>query len=154
MHDAGADKKLTAPVDFVSNAVSSSRHHRTARHFANEDAALVPGQLVDVTVQLDDIPGAIVVPRVAVINGPNGTYVYRVNEGVVEMVPVSVQFDNGTDMAVKGESQGRRQCGHRWRPARGARQQGRDPAPGEPAGRRQKRAQGARVARARGGKAS
>ena len=40
--------------------------------------ALVPGQLVDVVVELADIPGAIVVPREAVNNGPDGTFVYAV----------------------------------------------------------------------------
>jgi multidrug efflux system membrane fusion protein len=43
------------------------------------------------------------VPRIAVINGPNGTFVYRVNHGAAEQVPVSVQFDDGTDMAIKGD---------------------------------------------------
>ena len=103
MHGAGADKKLTAPVDFVSNAMSNAGTIELRSDFANEDEALVPGELVDVIVQLDDIRGAIVVPRIAVINGPNGTFVYRVNQGVAERVPVSVQFDDGTDMAVKGD---------------------------------------------------
>ena len=63
----------------------------------------MPGQLVNVTVSLDDIPGAIVVPRIAVINGPEGNYVYRVSaRGVVAQVPVTVLFDNGTDMAIQG----------------------------------------------------
>ena len=64
----------------------------------------MPGQLVDVTVALDDIPGAIVVPRVAVNHGPDGQYVYGVTpEHVVEQHPVKVLFDDGTDMAVKGD---------------------------------------------------
>jgi multidrug efflux system membrane fusion protein len=102
-HGAGADKKLTAPVDFVSNVMSNAGTIELRSDFANEDEALVPGELVDVTVQLDDIRGAIVVPRVAVINGPNGTFVYRVNQGAVEQVPVQVAFDDGTDMAIKGD---------------------------------------------------
>jgi multidrug efflux system membrane fusion protein len=96
-------RTLTAPVDFVSNTVTSTGTIELRSDFANQDAALVPGQLVDVTVELDDIPNAIVVPRVAVINGPNGTYVYRVSKGEVEQVPVSVQFDDGANMAVKGD---------------------------------------------------
>ena len=103
LHGAGGNKTLTAPVDFVSNAVSNAGTIELRADFANEDEALVPGQLVDVIVQLDDIRGAIVVPRIAVINGPNGTFVYRVNHGAVEQVPVSVQFDDGTDMAIKGD---------------------------------------------------
>lgn len=103
LHGAEGVEKLTAPVDFVSNVMSSAGTIELRSDFANDDEALVPGELVDVTVRLDDIRGAIVVPRVAVINGPNGAFVYRVNQGVAEQVPVSVQFDDGTDMAIKGD---------------------------------------------------
>ena len=103
MHGAGADKTLTAPVDFVSNTMSTAGTIELRSDFANEDEALVPGELVDVTVQLDDIRGAIVVPRVAVISGANGSFVYRVNQGVAEQVPVQIAFDDGTDMAIKGD---------------------------------------------------
>lgn len=97
------DKTITAPVDFVSNAVSSAGTIELRATFPNLDGLLVPGQLVDVTAALDDIPGAIVVPRIAVINGPDGQFVYRVTPKMtLAMVPVTVQFDNGTDVAVKG----------------------------------------------------
>jgi multidrug efflux system membrane fusion protein len=103
LHATDGAKKLTAPVDFVSNTMSTAGTIELRSDFTNEDEALVPGELVDVTVQLDDIRGAIVVPRVAVISGANGTFVYRVNQGVAEQVPVSVQFDDGTDMAIKSD---------------------------------------------------
>ena len=103
LHATDGAKKLTAPVNFVSNVMSNAGTIELRSDFANEDEALVPGELVDVTVQLDDIRGAIVVPRVAVINGPGGTFVYRVNHGAVEQVPVQVAFDDGTDMAIKGD---------------------------------------------------
>ena len=105
LHGAGADKTLTAPVDFVSNVMSNAGTIELRSDFANEDEALVPGELVDVTVQLDAIHNAIVVPRVAVINSGNGTFVYRVNQGVAERVPVQVAFDDGTDMAIRGDIQ-------------------------------------------------
>ena len=98
---------LSAPVDFISNAVGTSGTIELRATFANADRVLVPGQLVDVTVSLDDIPNAVVVPRIAVINGPDGSYVYRVSDkSVVERVPVTVQFDDGTNMAVEGELKG------------------------------------------------
>ena len=106
LHNEGG-KNITAPVNFVSNAVSNAGTIELRASFPNADRALVPGQLVDVTVSLDDIPNAIVVPRVAVINGPNGNYVYRVNaKNTVEQVPVTVQFDDGTSMAVEGDLKG------------------------------------------------
>jgi multidrug efflux system membrane fusion protein len=105
LHNAAAGgRTLTAPVNFVSNAVTNTGTIEMRATFPNEDAALVPGQLVDVTVQLDNIPKAVVVPRVAVINGPSDAkFVYRINESVVEKVPVTIAFDDGTDMAVTGD---------------------------------------------------
>jgi multidrug efflux system membrane fusion protein len=104
LHDQ-TGKTITAPVDFVSNAVNSAGTIELRATFPNLDGALVPGQLVDVTAALDDIPGAIVLSRVDVINGPNGNnYVYRVGpQNTVARVPVTVQFDNGTFMAVAGD---------------------------------------------------
>ena len=50
LHDAGGDD-IQAPVDFVSNAVNGATGTIELRAtFANADMALVPGQLVDVTV--------------------------------------------------------------------------------------------------------
>jgi multidrug efflux system membrane fusion protein len=96
-------KTITAPVDFVSNAVSTAGTIELRATFPNLDGLLVPGQLVDVTAALDNIPGAIVVPRIAIINGPDGTFVYRITPKMtVAQVPVTVQFDNGTDDAVLG----------------------------------------------------
>ncbi len=103
LHDQ-AGKTITAPVDFVSNAVSSAGTIELRATFPNLDGVLVPGQLVDVTAALDDIPGAIVVPRVAVINGPDGNYVYQITPKMtVAKVPVTVQFDDGTNMAIQGD---------------------------------------------------
>jgi multidrug efflux system membrane fusion protein len=101
LHDAGGET-LTAPVNFISNAVSNSAGTIELRAtFANEDGALVPGQLVDVTVALANIKDATVVPRVAVNIGPDSQYVYVVTpENVVEQHTVKVLFDDGTHMAV------------------------------------------------------
>ena len=53
LHDVGG-QDVTAPVDFISNAVSNSAGTIELRAtFANKDGALVPGQLGDVVVQLE-----------------------------------------------------------------------------------------------------
>lgn len=96
-------KLLTAPVDFTSNAVSNQSGTIELRAtFPNTDLALVPGQLVNVTVQLGDIPDALVVPRDAVNDSPNGSFVFAVRGGKAVLVPVSVQTDDGTNAAVAG----------------------------------------------------
>jgi multidrug efflux system membrane fusion protein len=104
LHDAGGDT-VTAPVNFVSNAVSNSAGTIELRAtFPNEDGALVPGQLVDVTVALANIKNATIVPHVAVNIGPDSQYVYVVTpEHVVEQHIVKVLFDDGTDMAIESD---------------------------------------------------
>jgi RND family efflux transporter MFP subunit len=104
LHEAGGET-LTAPVNFISNAVSNSAGTIELRAtFPNEDGALVPGQLVDVTVALANIKDAMVVPRVAVNIGPDSQYVYVVTpENVVEQHSVKVLFDDGTNMAVASD---------------------------------------------------
>jgi multidrug efflux system membrane fusion protein len=94
---------LQAPVDFVSDAVSNQTGTIELRAtFPNADLSLVPGQLVNVTVQLNDIPDALVMPRDAVNNGPNGTYVFAVRKGQAVEVPVTTLSDDGANAAVKG----------------------------------------------------
>ena len=99
----GTGAPLQAPVDFISDAVSNQTGTIELRvTFPNDDLSLVPGQLVNITAQLDDIPGALVVPRDAVNNGPNGTFVFAVKDGRANEVPVGVLADDGTSAAVSG----------------------------------------------------
>ncbi len=96
-------RRSAAPVDFTSNAVSNQSGTIELRAtFPNADLSLVPGQLVNVTVQLNDIPGALVVPRDAVNDSPNGSFVFVVKDGKADQVPVSVLTDDGTNAAVSG----------------------------------------------------
>ncbi len=96
---------ISAPVDFISNAVSNSAGTIELRAtLPNTNMALVPGQLVDVTIQLADIKNATVVPRAAVNNGPQSQFVYVVAaENTVEMHPVKVLFDDGKNMAIESD---------------------------------------------------
>ncbi len=107
LHGAGGDADISAPVDFISNAVNATSGTIELRAtFPNLDASLVPGQLVDVTVQLSDIPGALVVPREAVNNGADDQFVYVVTPDMIAQIrTVKVLFDDGTNDAVQGNLQ-------------------------------------------------
>ena len=98
-------KQYMAPVDFVSNRVNDTTGTIELRvAFPNTDASLVPGQLVNVTVELGEIPGATVVPRDAVNSGPDGTYTYVVtSDNRAEQHSVRVLFDDGTADAIEGD---------------------------------------------------
>jgi multidrug efflux system membrane fusion protein len=103
VHD-GANTRLTAPVDFVGNAVDNTTGTVELRAtFNNEYLRLVPGQLLDVSVSLAELPNAIAVPREAVNQGPDNRYVFVVDrQNRAQMVPVTVQYDNGRTDAVSG----------------------------------------------------
>ena len=95
---------LSAPVDFVSNAVDNKTGTIELRAtLANTDGALVPGQLVDVGVKLDLLRNAMVVPHDAVNVGPQGRYVYVVRNGEAQLVAVNVLNDDGKVAAVTGK---------------------------------------------------
>jgi multidrug efflux system membrane fusion protein len=97
---------LSAPVDFVSNAVTGQSGSIELRAtFANASLSLVPGQLVNVTVQLADIPHTLVVPDDALNDGPDGPYVYVVAHSRAITRPVRILFDDSKNMAVAGELQ-------------------------------------------------
>ena len=108
LHDAGGEADLSAPVNFISNAVvATSGTIELRASFPNTDASLVPGQLVDVVVELAKLSNAIVVPREAINNGPDGTYVYVVTaENISEVRPVKVTFDDGVNAAITGNVHG------------------------------------------------
>lgn len=100
--------KLRAKVDFISNQVSNSTGTIELRaNFDNKDHALVPGQLVDVDVSLNTLPKATIIPREAVNDGPVGRYAFVIGRDMTaEMRPLTVLFDDGTNMAVKGIAKG------------------------------------------------
>ena len=103
LHDAGA-ADIQVPVTFVGNTVAGTTGTIELRAtYANTSMALVPGQLVDTTVMLSEIPHATLVPRDAVNTGPDGQFVYVVKDGVADQRPVQLEFDDGVNDAVSGD---------------------------------------------------
>jgi multidrug efflux system membrane fusion protein len=99
-----AGKPLSAPVDFTSNAVNNQSGTIELRAtFANKDFSFLPGQLVNVTVELDTIPNVLVVPRDAINEGPDGPYVYVVAEDRAVQHNVKILFDDAKSVAIDGD---------------------------------------------------
>ena len=102
LNDLGG-KNLAVPVYFVGNAVNNLTGTIELRAlYDNSDSALVPGQLVDVVVQLDNILHATIVPHDALNEGSDNQYVYIVSRGKAELRVVRVLFDDGKNVAVEG----------------------------------------------------
>lgn len=99
---------LMMPVDFVDNAVNAQTGTIELRATSpNIDGRLVPGELVDVSVNLSQLHDVTVVPTEAVNVGPNGRYIYVLDaQDVAAMRPVKVLYDDGSQAAVSGDIHG------------------------------------------------
>jgi membrane fusion protein, multidrug efflux system len=82
---------------FIDNAVDPSTGTiRLRAQFDNADAALWPGQFVNVSLRLYEQPDALIVPATAVQTGPDGQYVYVVSpEMVADVRRIAVQRTDG-----------------------------------------------------------
>jgi membrane fusion protein, multidrug efflux system len=69
----------------------------------NPDGRLHPGQFVRVTLSGATRPGAVLVPQRAVLNGPQGRFVYVVDDkSTAQMRPVDVGEWAGSDWIITG----------------------------------------------------
>jgi len=100
---------VTGQLKFIDNTVDSSTGTiKLKAEFANEDRALWPGQFVNVQAQLQVEHGRVTVPLQTIQTGPQGKYVWLMNQttNVVEIRPVQVLRnytpDKGREVAVIG----------------------------------------------------
>lgn len=82
---------------FIDNAVDPSTGTiRLRAQFENTDAALWPGQFVNVSLRLYEQTDALVAPAQAVQTGPEGQYVYVVGDDfLVDIRRIKVQHTDG-----------------------------------------------------------
>jgi multidrug efflux system membrane fusion protein len=95
---------------FIDNAVDPSTGTiRLRAQFENQDAALWPGQFVNVSMQLYERSDAIVVPSQALQTGPDGQYVYVVgDDSLANVRKVTVERADGERAIVTGVKKGER----------------------------------------------
>jgi multidrug efflux system membrane fusion protein len=108
--DAG-QKRTEGQLIFIDNAVDPTTGTiRLRAQFDNADAALWPGQFVNVSVRLYEQADALIVPSQAVQSGPDGQYVYIVSEEMLaELRRITVQRTDGERAIVaKGLAKGER----------------------------------------------
>ncbi|MET0288563.1 MAG: efflux RND transporter periplasmic adaptor subunit [Pseudoxanthomonas sp.] len=68
-------------LDVVDNQVSTdSGTFRLRARFPNDDRVLWPGQFSNIRLKVDNVTGGLVVPTQAVQRGPDGDYVYVVQQ--------------------------------------------------------------------------
>ena len=102
--DSGRFWSMNNQVDTQTGTV------RAKARFANAGSTLFPSQFVNVRVLLDTIKGAIVVPVTALRHGPDGDFVYVLNEDrTVTLRAVTVGASTADRIAIaKGLAAGER----------------------------------------------
>ena len=108
--DPGAPR-VGGRLIFVDNAVDPSTGTiRLRAQFDNVEAALWPGQFVNVSLRLYEQADAITIPSTAVQIGPEGQYVYVVGpDSLAEIRKVTVQrTDGGFAIIATGLAKGER----------------------------------------------
>ncbi|TWF58722.1 efflux RND transporter periplasmic adaptor subunit [Neorhizobium alkalisoli] len=90
-------------IDFTSAVVDASTGTIQARAVIdNPDRELIPGQFVRATVTGVTVDSAIAVPEIAVMQGPQGQFVYTVdNDGKAQMRPVTLGQQVGESWIVQ-----------------------------------------------------
>lgn len=89
-------------LDFVDSSVDSTSGTIAAKAtFPNEKYELLPGQYVDVEIDLQTRPNTIIVPTVALLTGQKGPYVYVAKaDGTVEIRQVEIAGVDGNQSAI------------------------------------------------------
>jgi multidrug efflux system membrane fusion protein len=92
-----AQQPTQGQLIFIDNAVDPSTGTiRLRAQFENADAALWPGQFVNVSVRLYEQADALIVPAQAVQTGPEGQYVYVVGDDLLaDLRRIKVQRIDG-----------------------------------------------------------
>ena len=104
----GTQYAQAGKLNFADVRVSPSTGTREARaELPNPKGAVRPGEFVRVILKGATRPGAMLVPQKAVLEGPQGKFVYVVNDkGLAEPRPVQLGEWFGEDWIVTGGLQG------------------------------------------------
>lgn len=107
----GDAKGVPGTVDFTASTIDAATGTVQARAtFANPGARVLPGQFVRVKLTALQVSDALLVPQAAVLQGPQGTFVYTVDaQDTVQVTPIVTGLAVGTDWLVtSGLSRGQR----------------------------------------------
>lgn len=101
-HDGSTgDLVDTGTLQVVDNTVDQTTGTvKMKGSFPNGDAQLWPGQFVNLRLYVDTLAHVVVVPTPAVQRGPDGPFVYRVEDGKAAMVKVQTGRQTEADTVV------------------------------------------------------
>ncbi len=79
---------------------------RVKAEFANEQQQLWPGQTITMAIQTNLYANVLTIPVKALQQGPQGSFVWRVQAGVAKPAPVKVIFSNNNFVVIEGVAEG------------------------------------------------
>lgn len=98
---AGGLKKFSGHISAIDPRIDSGTRTLLLRAVANNsDGALLPGAFASITLQLDTLPNAVLVPAQAVIPGLEEKNVFVMNEGVAERRAVETGSRTATQVHI------------------------------------------------------
>ena len=100
----GGSKSSSGQVSMLDNMVDVTTGTVMVRAtFPNQDEALWPGQLCNVTVTLRTDPDTVSIPREATQSGQIGNYVFVVENGIAHIRQVKIgRYQDGRDIVIDG----------------------------------------------------
>ena len=94
-------KRYAGTLTFLDNTVDRNTGTIAARAtIANPDHSLLPGEFVHVRLHVDDRPGALLVPQVALGSSQLGKYVYVADNGKAQQRMVSIGATYGDRIVI------------------------------------------------------
>jgi RND family efflux transporter MFP subunit len=94
-------KRYEGTLTFLDNTVDRNTGTIAARAtIANPDHSLLPGEFVHVRLHVDDRPGALLVPQVALGSSQLGKYVYVADNGKAQQRMVSIGATYGDRIVI------------------------------------------------------
>lgn len=98
----GSGSTLKARIAFIAPRVDESTGTVEIRAILdNAGGALLPGQIVRVQIDGVSLPNAIVIPRRAIVQGAEGTFVWRIDESsTVVPQPIEIGVASGNAVSV------------------------------------------------------
>jgi membrane fusion protein, multidrug efflux system len=98
----GAVMGIPGTVDFTASTIDTTTGTVQARaSFANPDTSVLPGQFVRVKLTGLKVSEALLVPQSAVLQGPQGTFVYTVDaQNTVQFTPITTGLAVGSEWLV------------------------------------------------------
>ncbi|GIW44560.1 MAG: RND transporter [Candidatus Binatia bacterium] len=95
---------LRGRVEFIDNQVDRATGTVLLKaSFDNQSEVLWPGQFVPIELEIDRVPGALLIPRVALQTGQEGPFVFILEgDQTVRVRPVEVAFETAGHVVVRG----------------------------------------------------